>query len=170
METVSHLSPRRSSNTISGHHQPSLNLPFSSQQQCHQNPLFRCRMGLLGAFALQFTLLLWFTASFASPLQAHRGRGPTTIHHIAHPVTRDLVVNEDTGTVVDSETERSVDQGSASDGAGSDFDVPAILWLSFGLVVGLYLTLAGMRLWKMTTAFATGLVFAVCGQSLFGDP
>ena len=85
-------------------------------------------------------------------------------------MTRDLVVNEDTGTVVDSETERSVDQGSASDGAGSGFDVPAILWLSFGLVVGLYLTLAGMRLWKMTTALATGLIFAVCGQSLFEDP
>jgi hypothetical protein len=80
-------------------------------------------------------------------------------------------VDEDAGTVVDSDTQRRIDQGSASDGAGSGFNIPAVLWLSFGLTVGLYLTLGGMRLWRMTTAFAIGLILTICGQSsLSGDP
>ena len=75
----------------------------------------------------------------------------------AFAVARDAT--DASGTIVDG-----VNEGSASDGAGSGFDIPAILWLSFGLVVGLYLTLGGMRLWRITTALAIGLVFAFCGK------
>ena len=73
-------------------------------------------------------------------------------------------MDEVSGTVVNSEDQSKIDQGPASDGSGSGFDVPAVLWLSFGLVVGLYLTLGGMRLWRMTTALAIGLFFAICGE------
>lgn len=85
------------------------------------------------------------------------------MHHIVHALIRDVVVNEVPRTVADSEERGRVDEGSASDGAGSGFDVPALLWLSFGLAVGSYLTLGGMRLWRMTTALAIGLVLAMGG-------
>jgi len=52
--------------------------------------------------------------------------------------------------------------GPASDGAGSGFDAPMVLWLSFALTVGPFLALGGMRLWRITTALAIGLVFALC--------
>jgi len=90
------------------------------------------------------------------------------MHRITYAVTREIVV-EDSGTVVNSMDQSRIDQGSASDGAGSGFDVPAVLWLSFGLALGLYLTLGGMRLWRMTTAFAIGMVLALCGRPLFSE-
>ena len=86
------------------------------------------------------------------------------MYHTAYVVARDAVDGA-SGTTISSVGQSEASQGSASDGAGSGFDIPAILWLSFGLVVGLYLTLGGMRLWRMTTALAIGMVFAVCGQS-----
>lgn len=101
----------------------------------------------------------------SSPLPAYRSQDSTAVHHITYAAIRDLVVDETSGTVVDSKDQRRIDQGSASDGAGSGFDIPAILWLSFGLAVGLYLTVGGMRLWRMTTAFAIGIVSAFCGMS-----
>ena len=91
------------------------------------------------------------------------------MHRITYAVTRDIVVDEDSATVVNSADQSRIDQGSVSDGAGSGFDVPAVLWLSFGLAVGLYLTLGGMRLWRMTTAFAIGIAFAFCGRSLLSQ-
>ena len=79
------------------------------------------------------------------------------MRRVTHAVTRNAV--DPSGSILDG-----VDPGSASDGAGSGFNVPAILWLSFGLAVGLYLTLGGMRLWRITTALAIGLVGAFCGK------
>lgn len=122
-------------------------------------------MGLLSTSTLRFTLLLWFTASFSFASPKHRNGDPTARHRIIGAVTRGV-----TRAVTDSENRGRVDQGSASDGAGSGFDIPTIVWVSFGLTVGSYLTLGGMRVWRMTTAFAIGLVLAICGQSsLFGD-
>lgn len=72
-------------------------------------------------------------------------------------------MNEASESVVDSEDQSGMDQGSASDGAGSGFDIPAVLWLSFGLAVGIFFTFGGMRLWRATTAFSIGLVLAFCG-------
>ena len=122
-------------------------------------------MGPLGAFTLQLMLLLWFTVGFAFTFALPTyGRGSIATYRVVHTMARDIVVNEASGTVVNTADGSNVDQGSASDGAGSGFDIPAVLWLSFGLAVGLYLTLGGMRLWRMTTGFAIGLVLALCGQ------
>ena len=110
-------------------------------------------------------LLLWFTVGFAFTFALPTyGRGSIATYRVVHTMARDIVVNEASGTVVNTADGSNVDQGSASDGAGSGFDIPAVLWLSFGLAVGLYLTLGGMRLWRMTTGFAIGLVLALCGQ------
>ena len=80
---------------------------------------------------------------------------------------------DDRSDITGNDTDQSMmDSGSASDGAGSGFDIPMVLWLSFGLAVGFFLTLGGIRLWRITTAFAIGLVVALCGQSSlpFGNP
>ena len=166
LETASHPSPWKNSNAFSATHSP----PYPNDGTT-KVPWFFPKMGFLSAFTLRFTLFLWIAVSFASTSPTHHSGSSTTIHRVVRAVTRELVVDEDAGTVVDTNTQRRIDQGSASDGAGSGFNIPAVLWLSFGLAVGLYLTLGGMRLWRMTTAIAIGLILTICGQSsLSGDP
>lgn len=103
-------------------------------------------MGFLSAFTLRLTFLLWFTTAFAFPARNSRSS---------------IAIRQSDQSGIQS----GIDTGSASDGAGSGFNIPAILWLAFGLLVGLYLTLGGMRLWRVTTALAIGLVLALCGES-----
>jgi hypothetical protein len=126
-------------------------------------------MDLCCAFTPQLTLFFLLMVRFSFALPANYGRGSAAAHRITYAVARSIVVDETSGTVVDSMDQSKIDQGSASDGAGSGFDIPAVLWLSFGLAVGLYLTLGGMRLWRLTTAFAIGIVFALCGKSLLSE-
>lgn len=52
-------------------------------------------------------------------------------------------------------------QGSASDGSGSGFNLPAILWIVFTFTIGLSLAAVGVRGWRATTAVALGLALAV---------
>lgn len=115
---------------------------------------FRYTMGLLGS---RLTFLFLSVVSLVSASPTHYGWDSTIIHRVTYPVIRDAV--DPSGSVMDG-----VNLGLASDGAGTGFDVPAILWISFGLAVGLYLTLGGMRLWRITTALAIGLVAAFCGK------
>jgi len=60
--------------------------------------------------------------------------------------------------VADPVTQQPVPQGSASDGGGYGFDVPAIIWLVWSFAVGAPLTLAGIRLSRATTGAAIGIV------------
>lgn len=108
-------------------------------------------MGFLSAPILRLALFISFAVdvAFAFPIRL--------AIHAPHPGTRAV---EDSGNAVNSVNQSGT--GTATDGAGSGFDIPAILWISFGLVVGSFLTFGGMRLWRMTTAFAIGLVFALC--------
>lgn len=122
-------------------------------------------MGFLGAFALQLTLLLCFTINLTFALPSHHGRSLTAIRRVIRVPTQGLVAYDLSDTTANGTDQTTVDPGSASDGAGSGFDVPMALWLSFGLTVGLFLALGGMRLWRVTTAFAIGLTFALLGQS-----
>jgi len=130
----------------------------------------RSPMRLPGASTLRSTLLLWFMGGFTFTSPAYSSRHLTPVRRAIHAVTRGVVVGEVSRAVAGREGQRRADQGSASDGVGSDFDVPAVLRLSFGLVVGLYLTLGGMRMWRVTTGLAIGLVFAFCGQSSSRHP
>jgi len=122
-------------------------------------------MRLLGAPTLLFALLFWFAGGFAFALQTHHGRGLAVVHRAIHVVARGVVVDEATRAVTDREGQGTVDPGPASDGEGSGFDAPAVVRLTFELAVGLYLTLGGMRWWRITIGLAIGLVFAFCGQS-----
>lgn len=124
-------------------------------------PLFHLTMGFLTTFTFRFALLLWFTNSLALALPADRGWDMTSLHRFVRAPVQSLA-DEDPGTAASNVGQSGVDPGSVSDGGGSGFDIPAVLWLSFGLSVGLFLTLGGMRLWRVTTAMAIGLVFSFC--------
>jgi hypothetical protein len=65
-------------------------------------------------------------------------------------------------TVFDPNTRSPIPQGSASDGGGAGFDVPAILWIGSCFFVGTPLAVAGVRGWRLTTGAAIGLSTAVC--------
>ena len=122
-------------------------------------------MRLLGALTLRLVLLFWFVAGSSFALKTHHGRGLTAVHRAVHVVARDIVVGEIPRVVANREGQGKVDIGSAPDGAGTGYDLSALLRLTFELAVGLYLTSAGMRWWRITTGLAIGLVFAFCGQS-----
>lgn len=79
--------------------------------------------------------------------------------------TQVLAADNSSGTAVNGMGQSTINSGFASDGAGSGFNVPMVLWLSFGLAIGLFFTLGGMRLWRITTALAIGLVLTLGGQS-----
>ena len=76
------------------------------------------------------------------------------------------VTNDGNITVLNPDTQQTIAQGSGSDGSGSDFSLPAILWLAFAFAVGAPLALAGIRLWRVTTGMGVGLAVALCGTSL----
>ncbi|KAJ7099449.1 hypothetical protein B0H15DRAFT_771119 [Mycena belliarum] len=86
-----------------------------------------------------------------------------------------FTVNNVTGSieVFDSSGAR-IKQGSASDGSGANFDVPAIIWIGFSLLIGLPMAVAGIRGWRFTTGVGIGLAGAVCSwaaviNSVSGD-
>ncbi|KAI5122195.1 hypothetical protein M0805_002684 [Coniferiporia weirii] len=76
--------------------------------------------------------------------------------------TSDILTN-DGGTlkVLDPITTDEIPQGSASDGAGSGMNLPAILWMACAFVFGVPLAIAGVRLGRSTSGVGIGLALAV---------
>ncbi|KAJ6497492.1 hypothetical protein C8R45DRAFT_128561 [Mycena sanguinolenta] len=74
-----------------------------------------------------------------------------------------FTVNNDTGTVqVFDGSGNLVTQGAATDGSGSNFDFPALIWIGFCLIIGLPMSFAGIRGWRLTTGVGIGVASAVC--------
>ncbi|KAF7350964.1 SET domain-containing protein [Mycena sanguinolenta] len=74
-----------------------------------------------------------------------------------------FTVNNDTGTVqVFDGSGNLVTQGAATDGSGSNFDFPALIWIGFSLIIGLPMSFAGIRGWRLTTGVGIGVASAVC--------
>ncbi|KAJ6593295.1 hypothetical protein B0H19DRAFT_919594 [Mycena capillaripes] len=72
-------------------------------------------------------------------------------------------VNNDTGTIqVFDPSGALVTQGNATDGSGSNFDLPALIWIGFSLLVGFPMACAGIRGWRLTTGVGLGVASAVC--------
>ncbi|KAI0687099.1 hypothetical protein BC835DRAFT_1420024 [Cytidiella melzeri] len=69
--------------------------------------------------------------------------------------------------VTDAATGAAIAQSAATDGGGVDFDVSAILWLAFSLIVGLPLMLVGIRVWRFTTGAGVGLAVLACIWAAF---
>lgn len=68
--------------------------------------------------------------------------------------------------VIDPTTDQTIAQGSASDGAGSGLDVPAVLWIAMVFITGLPLLTAGVRGGRLTSGTGAGLALAVAGMLL----
>ncbi|KAI0629431.1 hypothetical protein C8Q77DRAFT_1065136 [Trametes polyzona] len=83
--------------------------------------------------------------------------------------TPTLVTSEDglNTTVINPATNQIIPQGSATDGGGVNFSVPALIWLAFVFAVGSPLALAGIRLWRATTGAGIGLTAAVAVWAAF---
>ncbi|KAJ7270123.1 hypothetical protein B0H12DRAFT_826526 [Mycena haematopus] len=74
-----------------------------------------------------------------------------------------FTVNNDTGTIqVFDPSGALINQYAATDGSGSNFDLPALIWIGFSLIVGLPMSCAGIRGWRLTTGVGIGVASAVC--------
>lgn len=73
-------------------------------------------------------------------------------------------LNNATGTpqVFNPTTEQLIPQGSATDGGGTGFSPAEMIWVAFCFLVGIPMTLAGIRGWRFTTGVGIGLSAAVC--------
>ncbi|KAG1854200.1 hypothetical protein DFJ58DRAFT_788634 [Suillus subalutaceus] len=80
-----------------------------------------------------------------------------------------VIVTNTNGTVVvySPLTGNEIPQGLATDGSGSGFSLPAVLWIAFSFTVGVPLMLAGFRGRRFTTGAAIGLSVAVTSWSVF---
>ncbi len=66
-------------------------------------------------------------------------------------------------SVFDDGTGQFIPQGSATDGGGVRFNAPAVLWLLFGLFVGLPLSGTGVRLGRYAAGSGFGLLLTFLG-------
>jgi len=74
-----------------------------------------------------------------------------------------FTINNETGTIqVFDPSGALITQGVATDGSGSDFDLPALIWIGFSLLVGIPMSFAGIRGWRLTTGVGIGVAAAVC--------
>lgn len=59
-------------------------------------------------------------------------------------------------------TGQLIPQGAATDGGGLGFDPPAIIWIAFSFLIGIPMSLAGLRGWRFTTGVGVGVAASVC--------
>ena len=88
--------------------------------------------------------------------------------HISTISRRDgLVIENGTGTpqVLNPLTNAFVSQGPATDAGGTDFNTPALIWLSFSFAIGAPMSLAGFRGWRLSTGVGVGLAAAMACKS-----
>jgi len=117
-----------------------------------------CITTMVAAFVrLQLFFLILCTSCFALPLPFSRQAG-------LHLSPRAFIVNNATGTpeIFNSDTEQAVPQGRATDGGGTDFAATALLWIVFCFVIGVPMSVAGIRGWRFTIGVGLGLSAAVC--------
>ncbi|PAV23752.1 hypothetical protein PNOK_0082000 [Pyrrhoderma noxium] len=73
------------------------------------------------------------------------------------------ILSNSSGTVViyDPDTSTEIAQADASDGSGSGYDLPAILWIAMSFVLGVPLLLGGVRLGRITSGIGMGVGLSV---------
>ena len=76
------------------------------------------------------------------------------------------IISNNSGTVevFDPSTLSPIPQAPATDGGGSDFDPPALIWIAFSLGIGIPMAFAGIRGWRLTTGTGIGLAVTICGK------
>lgn len=126
---------------------------------------FRLHRSFSWSLALVFTT--YFIYGVAATTPARAGQQLTRV--------QDPNVVFDTGddgtTIVYSPvTGQQIPQGLATDGSGSGFSAPAVLWIAFSFVVGAPLLLVGFRGRRLTLGAAVGTAAALaCKQSYSCD-
>ncbi|KAJ6590047.1 hypothetical protein DFH09DRAFT_1140753 [Mycena vulgaris] len=76
---------------------------------------------------------------------------------------RKFTVNNETGTLqIFDSSGALITQGAATDGSGTNYDPPALIWAGFSLLLGVPMACAGIRGWRFTTGVGIGLASAVC--------
>ncbi|THU89777.1 hypothetical protein K435DRAFT_802493 [Dendrothele bispora CBS 962.96] len=89
----------------------------------------------------------------------------TALLHTHTLVPRQIEINtlpNGTYIVSDPATQQIIAQGPATDGSGSNFSAPALIWIGYTLAFGLPLTIAGIRGWRFTLGASLALTAAVC--------
>ncbi|KAI0692845.1 hypothetical protein C8T65DRAFT_71134 [Cerioporus squamosus] len=129
---------------------------------------FRLIIHLLTILSCILLLLAHVNEAHASPV-AHTDLAPDLAAHHWKRVTPVVITSEtgDNSSVIDPTTNQPIAQGVATDGGGSDFSLPAIIWLAFVFVTGIPLALAGFRLYRLTTGLGIGLGLTLCVWAAF---
>jgi hypothetical protein len=111
------------------------------------------------------TVLLWISLGNASDvvhvLPCIQHEKNLYSHFI---ISRSVVAEQNSSggiTILNPTTQSAITQGSASDGSGLGFDISAILWIAFTLVIGSFLSSIGFRGWRVTTGVGFGLGLAI---------
>lgn len=126
---------------------------------------FRPNSLILTILSCLLLLLVHVNDVHASPV-AHTDVAPDFAAHHWKRVTP-VVITSDIGnnsSVIDPSTNQPIPQGAATDGGGTDFSLPAIIWLAFVFVTGIPLALAGFRLYRVTTGLGIGVGLTLCGE------
>jgi hypothetical protein len=121
-------------------------------------------MAVAAPYRHPISLLLFLLHSLV--LEVRASPVPLPDHFALH-LRSTPIVNNATGqpVVFDPTTWLPIPQAPASDGAGTNFSLPAVLWIVLCLLLGPPLALAGIRGWRLTTGTAIGLAAAVCCAS-----
>ncbi|KAG1739102.1 uncharacterized protein EDB91DRAFT_1135839 [Suillus paluster] len=94
---------------------------------------------------------------------------PMAVQQLQRLQDPNVIIDSTNGTTVvySPLTGNEIPQGLATDGSGSGFSLPAVLWIVFSFTIGVPLVLAGFRGWRLTTGTAIGLSVAVASWSVF---
>lgn len=114
--------------------------------------------------------LLWLL--FLQALTLVSAYHPSTIHPQSHTLLpRKPIISNSSGTVqvFDPNSQSVIPQVPATDGGGSDFNVPALIWIGFSLVIGIPLACAGIRGWRLTTGTGVGLAAMICAWAALNN-
>ncbi|KAJ4493817.1 hypothetical protein C8J55DRAFT_555227 [Lentinula edodes] len=108
-------------------------------------------------------LVSWWLLSHISALVLAIPISPAAPHILAKK-TDPMISHAANGSVIilNPSTQQTIPQGPGTDGSGSGFSLPAIVWIVFLLTIGAPLAMAGIRGWRCTTGVAVGLAVIVC--------
>lgn len=123
------------------------------------------------AVAARLQIILWlFLCQYLTFVLAYPTTAPA--HQLVPRGRPHVIVKNSTCgiEVLDPITRTLIAQGPATDGSGSNFSPPALIWVGFCFGVGVPLALAGIRGWRLTTGAGVGLAGAVCCKSSIPFP
>lgn len=105
--------------------------------------------------------LTWLALAIVNPV---RGSPVMPLHVLS---ARGLQVHNygnGTITVYDPTSGQIYAQGSPSDGSGTNFSAPAVIWIVYCFLIGIPLTFTGIRFPYVTSGAAIGIAATACRE------